>query len=55
MNYEMVSGVLRHVLTVVGGYFAAKGAFDPGAVETVVGALMTLVGFGWSIYVKRSD
>ena len=45
----MIFGLLRHVLTAAGGALA----FSPGDTETVVGAILAIVGVVWSIYDKR--
>jgi hypothetical protein len=47
-------GIIRHVLTFGGGLIVAKGWADNGTVETIVGAVVTLVGAVWSIIQKRS-
>ena len=43
MNKAMLLGLFRHVLTIAGGYLAAKGLLDPLAVDSVVGAVYLLV------------
>lgn len=52
MNAEIVGGIVRHALTSIGGYFVATGALDAGTMETAIGALVTLVGIAWSIWIK---
>lgn len=49
-----ILGVLRHILTTAGGYLIATGAVDAATVEVAAGAIVTLIGVGWSIYEKRS-
>lgn len=49
----MVFGLLRHVLTMAGGYLVAKGYVAEGDVETVVGATLALGGVAWSALDKR--
>ena len=49
MNLEIVLGLVRHLLTLVGGYYVASGKLDPTNVDTIVGAVTSLVGAGWSI------
>lgn len=53
MSQEQIMGLVRHVLTVAGGYFVAKGLADEGTVELAAGALATLLGVAWSIWSKR--
>jgi hypothetical protein len=50
---EMFLGLIRHGLTTVGGVLVAKGYIDAGLIEGVVGAIVTLLGAGWSIYDKK--
>lgn len=54
MNMTIVSAVLRHILTAAGGVAVAKGYLDSGTLDTAVGAILTLVGLGWSIWDKRA-
>ena len=49
MNLEIALGLLRHVLTLVGGYYVASGKLDASNAETIIGAVTSLVGAGWSI------
>lgn len=50
---EAVAAMLRHMLTALGGYFVAKGDLDPGAVESIAGGVVTIVGVIWSLVAKR--
>jgi hypothetical protein len=53
MNATIVSALVRHVLTAVGGGFVASWGIDGPTWEGIVGALATLGGLGWSVYDKR--
>ncbi len=55
MNAEVMGGIVRHLLTAIGGYFFATGALDAGTLETAVGAAVALVGVAWSIWAKRQE
>jgi hypothetical protein len=55
LNQAMVLGLVRHVLTLVGGYLAAKGLLDPANVDTVVGAVLAIAGAGWSVKAKAEE
>jgi hypothetical protein len=55
LNNAMVLGLVRHALTLLGGYLAAKGLLDPANVDTIVGAVLTIVGAGWSIKSKQAE
>jgi len=41
-------GLVRHLLTSIGGAVVLLGWTDEGTVEMVIGATMTLLGFVWS-------
>jgi hypothetical protein len=45
---EHTAGMVRHVLTSVGGLMVMMGYTDEGTMAMVVGAAMTLLGFAWS-------
>jgi hypothetical protein len=46
-------GVIRHVLTFVGGILLAKGLVDESLLTDMVASIMVLVGGAWSIFEKR--
>lgn len=55
MNKDKIFGIVRHGLTIGAGYLVGKHASAAGInVEEVVGAVMTLIGVGWSIFSKKS-
>ena len=49
MNAEILFGLVRHVLTLVGGYYVSKGQIDQSSVDTVIGALTGIAGVAWSV------
>lgn len=53
MNKEQMLGLLRHILTIIGGYYIAKGSVDADQLEQLIGGLISLIGFGWSYWVKK--
>ena len=53
MNQDQIAGLVRHLLTTVGGILVAKGVVDETSMVTVVGSLATIIGVAWSIYTKR--
>lgn len=53
MKMDIILGVLRHVLTGLGGVLVAKGLADDSQIGEAAGALCTLIGFGWSVYHKK--
>lgn len=52
MNKEMILGIVRHGLTFGGGFITSAHYATNDDVTTAVGALMTLIGFVWSIIQK---
>lgn len=53
MDAGQVAGIVRHVLTFVGGIAVAKGLIDTETAAQVVGALATIIGVVWSVIAKR--
>ena len=53
MNRDMWLGLIRHLLTAVGGFFVAKGTVDADTMNTAIGAGVTLGGAVWSVIDKR--
>jgi hypothetical protein len=49
---EHTAGMVRHVLTSVGGLLVMMGYADEGMVAAMVGAAMTIIGFAWSWMAK---
>jgi len=49
MNKQQVLGIVRHVLTFGAGFLIAKGKLEPGAAESLIGGLLTVIGGVWSI------
>lgn len=55
MNPTIVTAVVRHLLTAVGGGFFASFGITGSTMEAVVGAVSTLIGVAWSIYDKKKN
>lgn len=53
MTKEQVVGVIRHVITFVGGILVVKGILDEAMVQEVLGGVLGLVGTVWSIVDKK--
>jgi hypothetical protein len=47
-------GLIRHLLTVAGGALVAKGVVSDQVLNDVIGAVMTLIGFGWSMLIHAA-
>lgn len=56
MSAAILAGLVRHVLTVVGGAYMAKWGIeiDPSAADAILGGAAALAGLAWSIYDKRA-
>ena len=48
-----LAGLIRHGLTFLGGLLVTKGYIDAEMVQEIVGAVMTLGGFVWSVLDKK--
>lgn len=48
------TGIIRHALTFGGGYLIEDGLASGDEVQTAVSAVVTLVGFVWSVLSKRN-
>lgn len=53
MNKEQIMGLIRHVLTFVGGIMVAKGLATAELSTELIGGVMTVVGSVWSIISKK--
>lgn len=50
---DQLLGLIRHVLTFVGGIIVAKGLVDENLSQEIIGGLMTVVGGVWSVISKK--
>jgi hypothetical protein len=53
MTQGIIAGVTRHILTGVGGIFAAKYAIDGTTLDAIIGGITALLGVIWSIRDKQ--
>ena len=53
MNQDQKLGVIRHVLTFVGGILLTKGLVDESLMTDLVASIMVIIGGVWSITSKR--
>lgn len=53
MNGEQIAGIVRAVISAVGGYLIGKGIVDAATVTAVAGAAATIVAAVWSVYSKK--
>lgn len=50
---EVIYSLVRHGLTLGGGFLVAEGYFDAMQAETLIGAAMSIFGVAWAIYSKK--
>jgi hypothetical protein len=53
MTREQLEGVVRHILTTIGGVLVTKGTISESIVEIAVGVGVGLVGLVWSLINKN--
>ena len=53
MNNEILLGLVRHLLTALGGVLVAKGTVDQSTVETITGSVVAVAGALWSVFSKK--
>ncbi len=53
VDKNLALGAVRHGLQVLTGYLVTKGLITEGDTETVVGLLLGIVTFGWSVWENR--
>ena len=53
MTSDQVTGILRAILTMVGGIFVSKGIVSSAAVDWGTGGILTLIGTVWSLWSNR--
>jgi len=50
---DKIQGLIRHILTFLGGYLVTQGIIDEQTLTEVVGAIITISGFVWSWISKK--
>jgi hypothetical protein len=55
MKKEVVLGIIRHVLTFVGGVLITKGIIDESTMQELIGSLGTTIGLIWSVIQKQNN
>jgi hypothetical protein len=49
MTSAIVQGLVRHLITAVGGAFLLKYGLDGASIDALAGAVATVVGIFWSV------
>lgn len=52
---DQALGLIRHILTFVGGIIVAKGLVSTSVETDIIGGVMTLIGAIWSIIDKTGN
>jgi hypothetical protein len=53
-----IAGIIRHIITTLGGAAAAQGYIGESDVQLIAGSVVTLIGVGmsvWDKYQKRQQ
>lgn len=53
MTLEKTLGIIRHALTFGGGFLVTSGYLTESALNTGIGAIVTLIGVVWSVVDKN--
>lgn len=53
MGREVFQGLVRHVLTIVGGALAARYGIEGELIDGLVGGAAAAAGIVWSVVAKR--
>ena len=53
MTKEQIQGIVRHVLTFVGGILVLQGVVEETLINELIGGVVALAGTLWSIFSKK--
>lgn len=53
MTSDQVAGIVRAVVSAIGGYFIGRGVTDASTVTAVAGAAATIATAIWSVMAKK--
>ena len=53
MNRGQLEGIVRHVLTFVGGILVIQGVVEESLLNELIGGVVALAGTLWSIFSKK--
>ena len=54
MNWDVIGGLTRHLLTFGGGFLVTNGTISDGELQAVIGGVIAIGGVLWSIFAKRA-
>jgi hypothetical protein len=52
-SISQILGIIRHLLTFVGGILVAKGTLSDATATQIIGGVVSLIGLIWSIVTKQ--
>ena len=52
---ENIGGIVRAIISAIGGYFVGKGIVDSATMTSIAGAIATLTAAIWSVVAKKPD
>ena len=55
LTKDQLMGIVRHVITFVGGILVTKGLFDDSILTEIIGGTVALSGAIWSIVSKNKS
>jgi flagellar motor component MotA len=55
MNKEQIFGIIRHLLTSVGGVIITNGYMSDGMLTEITGSIIAIVGVIWSVLSKKKE
>lgn len=53
MNGEQIGGIVRAVVSAIGGFFVGKGVLDAETATALAGAAATIAVAVWSVLAKK--
>ncbi len=53
MTKEQIQGIVRHVLTFLGGILVLQGVVEESLINELIGGVVALAGTLWSIFSKK--
>jgi hypothetical protein len=54
MNVEYIGGIVRAVVSAIGGYLVGKGTIDSETAVALTGAAVTIATAVWSVWSKKA-
>jgi hypothetical protein len=54
LSQSQMIGIIRHVLTFIGGILVTDGTINSTTENQIIGSLMALIGLIWSIVTKNN-